>query len=601
MKQHRFSQWAVFWVILFFGTAYAASNNEIPRRVLKIVSGDHQLPIVLQSTVLKRILLSFGDTHGSAVKLLAPDRQVKPNEVSESRSGQDLLDMDRIWMIYREASGTSNSIFSGNIQALDSPLSVRQSGLLTDTPLDISSDGGNIIWQKKILPQNVDYLIRRQLGIHKELSWHMIEEGNSIILKHPLRIDMDKISSIELDINSAVYKVNFQYSRKASGRRANKLLWEDIPKDIVEHKTRQRIRFDFTSIRQNILGNKEDSLPLYLIEIIIFIDKTKFTDGQINLNIPQLIAYFDDASLVRISSEVILTPKFDTKNSILTLPDVPLSTDVAANLYLRWLTIILFVAFFLWALILWQLRTTQRNFFVGNRYGIYLLLLQAALVYAFLVKLSILNPSIEGGEIGLLIFSAFAALHAWRWRVQLSLVNQLDVKVGWIVDQGKWPPLAVWALTGAILLIMVVVQWQVHFTATEEQAFMTNLAASDMSSVLEMLILRVLLIMNEQVLNMPVMLAFGYGFLPWIWAWALGHMKNWKIFFASKVEKVASLCFRVALAMLVVTGVMLSVNFKPIAEQLAIIAYFCLVTGMVLEAWSMRKGDKMAVDIPNRE
>ena len=603
MKQCRFSQWVIFWALLFLSTAYAERGNEIPHQFLKIVSGDHQLPIVSQPTVLKHTLLSFGDTYGSAVKVFAPDSLVKPHEVSESRSRAYLPDMDQLWVFYRAASGSNNSIFSGNIRALALPLSVRQSGLLTDTPLYISSDREEIITHEKVLPQDVNYLIRRQIGIYNNIGWHMTERENSIILKHLTRIDMHKISSIEFEIDGMVKGLNFRFSRKASGIPTHIVTWQDIPKVIIEHKTTQRVKLDIASILQNITGTMEDRLPLYLIEIIVFIDKTKFTDEHAAIKIPLFISSPEGDKSTRLLPPAILTPKIDVKNLILTLRDVPLSTDVKANLYLRWLTIILYVVFFIWVLIFWRLRTTQRNFFVGNRQGLNLLLLLTVLVYTFLRKFFSINLSIEGEEIGLLIFSAFAALHAWRWHLQFSPVKRFDVKLSWMVGQGKWPPLAVWVLTATILVIMVVVQWQVPFTATEEQIFMTNLAASDMSSALEILILRVLLILNEQVLNLPVMLAFGYGFLPWIWAFSLKKKLDLTeilySFFA--IILIESLFFRVALVMLIATAVMLSVNLEPIAEQLAIIAYFSLVTGAVLAALSLRKGDKTAVDIPNRE
>jgi hypothetical protein len=50
-----------------------------------------------------------------------------------------------------------------------------------------------------------------------------------------------------------------------------------------------------------------------------------------------------------------------------------------------------------------------------------------------------------------------------------------------------------------------------------------------------------------------------------------------------------SLYFTEALATLVATAVILSVKLQPIAEQLAIVVYFCLVIGIVKEAWARRK------------
>ena len=51
-----------------------------------------------------------------------------------------------------------------------------------------------------------------------------------------------------------------------------------------------------------------------------------------------------------------------------------------------------------------------------------------------------------------------------------------------------------------------------------------------------------------------------------------------------------SLYFSAALGMLVATAVALSFKFEPLAEQLAIVVYYCLVIGTVKEIWALRTG-----------
>lgn len=752
MKQSRFAQWAFFAALLFVGTACAASHNETPHQALEIVSEDHQLPIVSQPPVLKRMPLSLGDTHGSVVKLTAPDRYVEPYTVRQPDTGLNFLGMDELWVTYRAASGSRNCILSGNIRALGSPLSAGQSELLPDVSLNVSSGGKKIygdpiILDGKVLPRDVNYLIRREIGMYDNTGWRMVDKGKLVVFMHLMRVDIHKISSIEFEMDSAVERVNFRLSREASGKPTDILEWQDIPKDIVEYGAKRRVRLDFASvIQQNLPGTLQGSLPLNLVEMIVFIDKDAiangvapinrldsyydtpgsavqsssiralsyserigsnlwrwrmslsslyklqldkvvFTDGQIIVDNPACIAAFEDAALVSLPPQVMLMAKPDTKNSIPALRDAPLPTVATANLYLRWLTLAVFVVFAAWVLIPWRQGTVQRNvlalwndlvklngrssrswnvlgkvngnFFVAMRQGLNLLLLLVVLTYGLLGsgKYPFINSSIEERQIGLLIFSAFAALHAWRWHVQFSMRKRVDVIARWIVGQGKWPPLVVWALTGAILIIMVIVHYLAHITSAEGQKFVANLAASDASGALEMLILRGSLALTEQGLNLPVSVAFGYGFLPWLSSWGyrclffgarfmrgdlvalllygfgLKHigqpgenyfftlgalalvfaLRTWLLaieprfrgLFPAAAERIyaeaGSLYFFGALVMLVATATLLSVKLQPIAEQLVIVAYYCLVIGTVQAAWALRKGDKKTVDIPNKE
>ena len=50
-----------------------------------------------------------------------------------------------------------------------------------------------------------------------------------------------------------------------------------------------------------------------------------------------------------------------------------------------------------------------------------------------------------------------------------------------------------------------------------------------------------------------------------------------------------SLYFSGALVLLVGTATMLSLKLEPIAEQLAVIVYYCLVVGTVLEIMALRR------------
>ncbi|MBT5032406.1 MAG: hypothetical protein HOM55_08955 [Proteobacteria bacterium] len=76
-------------------------------------------------------------------------------------------------------------------------------------------------------------------------------------------------------------------------------------------------------------------------------------------------------------------------------------------------------------------------------------------------------------------------------------------------------------------------------------------------------------------------------------------------FFPAAAERVyggaGSRYFFVALVILVETAILLSIGFQSIAEQLAIIVYYCLVIGTVQAILAPRKRDKKTVEAPNNE
>lgn len=88
---------------------------------------------------------------------------------------------------------------------------------------------------------------------------------------------------------------------------------------------------------------------------------------------------------------------------------------------------------------------------------------------------------------------------------------------------------------------------------------------------------------------------FTFGGLAAVFALRAGLLAlepRFRRLFPAAAERVyggaGSLYFSGALVMLVATAVVLSVKLEPIAEQLAIVAYYCLVIGTVKEAWALR-------------
>ena len=88
---------------------------------------------------------------------------------------------------------------------------------------------------------------------------------------------------------------------------------------------------------------------------------------------------------------------------------------------------------------------------------------------------------------------------------------------------------------------------------------------------------------------------FAFGGLAAVFALRAGLLvleSRFRRLFPSAAERVyggaGSLYFFGALVMLVATAAVLSVKIEPIAEQLAIVAYYCLVIGTAKEVWALR-------------
>ena len=88
---------------------------------------------------------------------------------------------------------------------------------------------------------------------------------------------------------------------------------------------------------------------------------------------------------------------------------------------------------------------------------------------------------------------------------------------------------------------------------------------------------------------------FTFGALALVLALRAGLLvlePRFRRLFPAAAERVyggaGSLYFSGALVMLVATAAALSVKLGPIAEQLAIVAYYCLVIGTAKEAWALR-------------
>ena len=99
---------------------------------------------------------------------------------------------------------------------------------------------------------------------------------------------------------------------------------------------------------------------------------------------------------------------------------------------------------------------------------------------------------------------------------------------------------------------------------------------------------------------------FTFGGLTAVLAWRAGMLviePHLRRLFPAISERIyggaGSLYFAGALVILVATTAMLGLNFEPIAQQLAIVVYYCLAIGIGKEAWVRRKAGTLTSEEPH--
>ena len=302
------------------------------------------------------------------------------------------------------------------------------------------------------------------------------------------------------------------------------------------------------------------------------------------------------------------------------------------------------------ALSLWNFLVAQRQ--VLNLLAVLMLWGAALLCYA-LCSLGSLGDKLPSA---LIVITLFAGLNAWRWRLQDETSNPGNFLRRWIVSKNVWPPRIIWVvavITLAFILLGIVNQL---FVDAGVKDFTQLLSDIGLVSSLAVLAIGILMDTKSLIEWIPMLFAVLYGFTPWlgawiyrltmpsarlarwivivIWLYAIGltHIgqpgENYYFTFGGMVvvaiwyiwmermrgplqrrwptiaEKIyggaGSIYFSGALVGLAITALLLIPRLELLAEQVAVVVYYCLVVGTVKEILSLRRTQSSRTDSPRQ-
>ena len=299
---------------------------------------------------------------------------------------------------------------------------------------------------------------------------------------------------------------------------------------------------------------------------------------------------------------------------------------------------------------LWNFLVTQRQ--VLNMLAVLILWGTVLLCYA----LCSLGPLDDKLPSALIVITLFSGLNIWRWRLQDETLNPGNFLRRWIVSQSVWPPRIVWVvavITSAFILLGMVNQLLVDAGVKDFAQFLSDMG---LVSSLALLAIGILMDTKSLIVWVPMLLAVLYGLTPWLGPWiyrltmpsarlarwlvlvlgsyaiGLTHIGQpgenyfftfggivvvvtWRIWMGcirSKLEQrwpavaakvyggAGSVYFSGALLGLAVTMLLVITRLEFLAEQVAIVVYYCLVVGTVKEIVSLRRTQSSRTDSPRQ-
>jgi hypothetical protein len=293
---------------------------------------------------------------------------------------------------------------------------------------------------------------------------------------------------------------------------------------------------------------------------------------------------------------------------------------------------------------LWNFSVAQRQ--ALNLLAVLMLWGAALLCYA----LYSLGPL--GGKLpfALIVITLFSGLNIWRWRLQDEASNPGNFLRRWIVSKSVWPPRIVWVvalITLVFILSGMIDQLFLDSGVKDFGEVLSSIGQVNSLAALALIPLAISLLMNTKSLMVwiPMLFAILYGLTPWLCSWiyrmtmpnanlarwlvllfglyaiGLTHIgqpgENYYFTFGGLVavavwyiwmerireplqqrwptvaEKVyrgaGSIYFSGSLVGLVLTLLLLIARLELLAQQVAVVVYYCLVAGTALEILALRR------------
>ena len=297
------------------------------------------------------------------------------------------------------------------------------------------------------------------------------------------------------------------------------------------------------------------------------------------------------------------------------------------------------------------------NFFVAQRQVINLVVvLLLWCVHLFCQGRCSVNPFFQEFTLALIIITSFAGLNIWRWRLQQGTSQPIKLFLGGITNPNTW----LLVIVGIVVVIALAFKLNEMVSQPLIDADVKNISQllSDNGFMNSIALLGIIILMDIQTMKgWPLLLiAFLYGIAPWLGAWiyrmtmpsarlarwlvlvlgsyaiGLTHIGQpgekyfftfggivvvvtWRIWMGcirSKLEQrwpavaakvyggAGSVYFSGALLGLAVTMLLVITRLEFLAEQVAIVVYYCLVVGTVKEIVSLRRTQSSRTDSPRQ-
>lgn len=283
-------------------------GKKLPKGIYEL-GANLSLSMHEQSYISGRTSLEF-EVNDNIVNLLNISNGnpfINGQEVSRN-SNINLLDFDELWVSYQPKNLDKQCSL---MLSLDVQKGKNADRYLLGSNMDakqhshqsfISVGGG------KILPRDLSYLFNRKLGTEGDNDWRFVEERDEYAYSRSVRINLQNIDNIILDIDASIKLINFRLSRNNSYRPTDVLLWEDIPKQIFTANGKRLISLDFAAAMKKLMPEYiKNGGPINIVELIVFIPKSTSPTLLSSVPIKGLKANYSDSPVV-ISGEISSLP-----------------------------------------------------------------------------------------------------------------------------------------------------------------------------------------------------------------------------------------------------------------------------------------------------
>lgn len=201
----------------------------------------------------------------------------------------NLLESDEIWVDYQAIQQGMSCPISLQIDARAVPFeyfgpesSVQPFSLRLHGESHLLRSIDIPLGKAKILPRDSAYLVKRYTA-QADPDWRVVDDASRRVFMRLVQANLRDTENLELVLSKEVLFVNLRLSKVASGKPTDILVWDEIPKQIIDEGDKRLVRMNLKQIlRQKMPEVLSSKNPLSLVELIVFTPKPKFLDSPNN-------------------------------------------------------------------------------------------------------------------------------------------------------------------------------------------------------------------------------------------------------------------------------------------------------------------------------